>query len=232
MPDAFTSAAHSERERRVEGFPPESAALYCAGSSTASSIGGTGHDPFSTQKLGLLEFATEYQLGGIELISGIAFVAQCAEHRVYFDTDNNFAVKITLEGTYGHSAFERGTTASPEEYLRRLSLQNWLFGDSIQIIGITRDTAQIITSQPWVSRTDACTPSEIDEYFAKRGFIMFPIDERDSGHYNDTSGLVILDAHSGNVIKSGNHLFPIDLVIGYPGATLLSRIKDSLQKGL
>jgi len=226
VPDASTSTTHSERKRRTEGVPPKSAALYCSGSSTAGSAGGRGHDPLPAQKLLVLEFAREYELGGIELISGIACVGKGAEHQVYFDSENNLAIKITLSGTYGHSAFERGAAASPEDYFQRLDFHNWLFPNETRIIGIAPDTAQIITSQPWVSRTDACTPPEIDEYLAKRSFAMFPIDERDSGHYNCTNGLVILDAHPGNVIKSGNHLFPIDLVIGYPGPVLLGRIRD------
>jgi Serine/Threonine/Tyrosine Kinase found in polyvalent proteins len=229
LPDATASTPYSAGKRRTQGFPPKAAALYCAGGSAASGCGGTGHDPLSAQKFGLLEFAEDYELGGIELVSGLDCVGQGAEHQVYFDAENGLAIKVTHSGTYGHSAFERGFAASPADYLQRLDFHNWLFPNETKIIGIVLESAQIIINQQWVPRTAACTPNEIDDYLEKRGFSMFPIDERDSGHFNATNGLVILDASPGNVIKSGNHLFPIDLVIGYPGPALLDKVKDSLQ---
>jgi hypothetical protein len=229
LPDASASSTDSERKRRAEGLPPTAAALYCSGGPTASSVGGAGYDPISAQQLGLLEFAKDYNLGGLELIAGLSCVGNGAEHQVYFDSDSDLAIKVTRAGTYGHSAYARECRASPEDYVQRLVFHNWLFPNETRIVGIAVTTAQIITSQAWVSRTSASTPPEIDVYLAQRGFTMFPIDERDSGHYSSTLGLVILDAHPGNVIKSGKHLFPIDLVIGYPGPALLERIRLQLR---
>jgi hypothetical protein len=153
-------------------------------------------------------------------------VSSGAEHEVFYDASLHKAFKLTKPGGYGHSLEGEGETASPLEYLERQRLQNELFGDFLELVGVlTGDhMPQILVSQPWITVSEidpTPSPEEIDRYFEELGF------ERAQGvevpaYYHQESGVVVLDAHAQNILRDENgRLVPIDLVMGYPGEWVL-----------
>lgn len=145
-----------------------------------------------------------------------------AEHEVFFDAENNTAVKLTRAGSYGHSLIEEGRSALPSEYLVRLHYHNELFGDCIRLLGVLggETSLRILTSQPWIaahSETPTPIEEEIDDYFEDLGFLRIHSVEV-AAYYHSETDLVVLDAHTQNVLRDENgKLIPIDIVIGHPG---------------
>ena len=72
----------------------------------------------------------------LEALKGLRPATSGAEHEVFFDPENNTAVKLTRAGSYGHSLIEEGRSALPSEYLVRLHYHNELFGDCIRLLGV------------------------------------------------------------------------------------------------
>jgi len=120
--------------------------------------------------------------------------------------------------------------ATPLEYLERLLMQNRLFGDDIQLIGVAEEDGRqvILTSQPFIHGSEA-TLTEIELYFRSMWFQLVTglnAGRRDSpAFYRDLDETLVLDAHQGNLIKDNTgHIIPIDLI--------LVRADDALQKAL
>jgi hypothetical protein len=109
--------------------------------------------------------------------------------------------------------------ASPIEYLRRLELQNELFGDHIRIIGLTRaDRFAII--QPTL-RGGEPKENEIRDILEEGGWQRVPITIQNlpiqlmgSAWWHDEEGLVLLDARKPNFKKTDFGALPIDLILG------------------
>lgn len=108
--------------------------------------------------------------------------------------------------------------AMPAEYLRRLELQNELFGDDIQVVGLTRANRFAI-SQPTL-RGGEPGENEIRDVLEDAGwrrvpihFQNLPIQLMGSAWWHDEEGLVLLDARKPNFKKTDFGVLPIDLIL-------------------
>ena len=108
--------------------------------------------------------------------------------------------------------------ALPAEYLRRLELQNVLFGDDIKILGLTRGSRFAI-SQPTL-RGGEPTENEIRDVLNEAGWRRITIDIQDlppqlmgSAWWHKEEEVVLLDARKPNFKKTAYGVLPIDLIL-------------------
>jgi hypothetical protein len=108
--------------------------------------------------------------------------------------------------------------AIPTEYLRRLELQNELFGDKIRITALTRCNRFVIT-QPTL-RGEEPSENEIRDVLEAAGWKRVPMEVQDlpvqlmgSAWWHDEEGLVLLDARKPNFKKTDFGVLPIDLIL-------------------
>jgi hypothetical protein len=174
----------------------------------------------------------EGKLLPFSFIERFAFIGDGAEHRVYKDEVEGFAVKATHPNRFGYSTFDEGRWASPADYLTRLAWQNLLFGDDIRVVGIAfeDDQMELITAQPWID-VHPIRPNpfkeEIDRYMEQVGFFRTSHDLDTPLYYQPTLRIIAADAHDRNVLRdSKGRLAAIDLVIGTPGPEIKERIDD------
>ena len=109
--------------------------------------------------------------------------------------------------------------AFPSEYLRRLELQNELFGDRVRLIGLTRGN-RFATSQPTL-RGDEPTENEIRDLLECVGWRRIsvslqelPIQLMGSAWWHPEERLIMLDARKPNFKRTAFGVLPIDLVLG------------------
>lgn len=109
--------------------------------------------------------------------------------------------------------------ALPTEYLRRLELQNELFGDHVQVIGLTRANRFAIV-QPTL-RGGEPSENEIRDVLQMGGWRRVPIQLQNlpsqlmgSAWWHEEEGLVLLDARKPNFKKTEFGVLPIDLILG------------------
>ena len=109
--------------------------------------------------------------------------------------------------------------ALPTEYLRRLELQNELFGDQIQIIGLTRANRFAII-QPTL-RGGEPGENEIRDVLRSGGWQRVPIQLQNlpaqlmgSAWWHGEEELVLVDARKPNFKKTEFGVLPIDLILG------------------
>lgn len=119
--------------------------------------------------------------------------------------------------------------ALPTEYLRRLELQNELFGDHVQVIGLTRAN-RFVTVQPTL-RGGEPSENEIRDVLQQAGWKRVPIELQNlpfqlmgSAWWHGEEGLVLLDARKPNFKKTEFGVLPIDLILG----DLSSEMRESL----
>jgi hypothetical protein len=110
------------------------------------------------------------------------------------------------------------THATPTEYLRRLELQNELFGDEIRIVGLTRGRRFAI-HQPALRGGE---PSEVEirgvlEY---AGWQRIPLELQElpmqltgSAWWHVGEQVVLIDARKPNFKKTAFGVLPIDLIL-------------------
>lgn len=122
--------------------------------------------------------------------------------------------------------------ALPTEYLRRLDLQNQLFGDNVRIIGMTRANRFVIT-QPTL-RGGEPVENEIRDILEEGGWQRVPIAAQNlpaklmgSSWWHDEEELVLLDARKPNFKKTMFGVLPIDLII----ADLTPEMRDLFHQG-
>jgi len=108
--------------------------------------------------------------------------------------------------------------ALPSEYLRRLELQNDLFGDSIRVQGLSRRNRFVI-SQPTLKGGEP-KELEISQLLEGEGWRRVPIHLQDlptilmgSAWWHPQEEIVLLDARKPNFKKTGFGVLPIDLVL-------------------
>jgi len=108
--------------------------------------------------------------------------------------------------------------ALPTEYLRRLELQNVLFGDGIKILGLTRGGRFAISQS--TLRGGEPTENEIRDVLNGAGWRRIPIDIQDlppqlmgSAWWHKEEEVVLLDARKPNFKKTAYGVLPIDLVL-------------------
>jgi oligopeptide/dipeptide ABC transporter ATP-binding protein len=135
-----------------------------------------------------------------------------AEHRIYFDSARQCAIKLTNTGQAGMTyCFGEPVAATPFEYLRRWQMHNELFGDQVWLEGIV-DTASgpcLAIGQPWIEG-GVPEAADIAGLMSELGF------ERtaDPEHFfRPTDGLMVMDCHEGNFIAGVDGLlYPIDVI--------------------
>ena len=133
------------------------------------------------------------------------------EHEVYADPKSDRVFKITRNGSFGINSDLSG-------YLKRLDTDQLITPVlDPKIHGVYRDDDgqfRVVTSQAFI-KGDVPTEPEINSYLTARGWEKSP-----GGAYGWThsDGIEMIDAHSGNFIKTGDgHLVPIDVhYIGEP----------------
>jgi len=108
--------------------------------------------------------------------------------------------------------------ALPSEYLRRLELQNELFGDHIHLVGLT-PTHRFSSIQPTV-RGGEPSENEIRDVLEEAGWRRIPISQQNlpyqlmgSAWWHDEEAAILLDARKPNFKKSDFGVLPIDLII-------------------
>jgi len=136
---------------------------------------------------------------------------------------------VPVLGSSGMLGIER---ALPTEYLRRLDLQNELFGDHIQVIGLTRAN-RFATIQPTL-RGGESSENEIRNVLEEGGWQRVPIQVQNlpiqlmgSAWWHDEEGLVLVDARKPNFKKTGFGVLPIDLVLADLSPQMRARFQQS-----
>jgi hypothetical protein len=121
--------------------------------------------------------------------------------------------------------------AMPLEYLDRLILQNEVFGDSIELLGIIdkRQALHVVTSQPTIR--GGATPVEmICEFMAAAGFRILP--NLGIGRFGAVSflrerdGIAAFDCHSANFLVSNRRVIPIDVILVRASEDLLAALAE------
>ena len=166
------------------------------------------------------------------------------EHMLWHHAATMRYIKLTHAGRFGFAAdaewfFDAGREeafakaflrdATPLEYFDRLLLQNAVFGDDIQLLGII-DKARgmhLVTSQPDIVG-DLVTPDEIIACMAASGFERIPavrLGHEDAlAFLRPADRLAVFDCHIGNFVKSGPHIVPIDVIAQHATPELLAAL--------
>ena len=164
------------------------------------------------------------------------FVAGGEEHRVR--PGAQVFGKATHAGRYGftvipHNGQPTLTNALPSEYLNRLLVSNRIFGDDVQLTGVTRETGGLVvlTTQPTIVGETATT-EEMIAYFEQLRFSLLPgfsVGYRGShSFYRDLDQVAVFDAHPANFLRDGNGIIlPIDGVV-VPACDELAAMLDAL----
>jgi hypothetical protein len=133
-----------------------------------------------------------------------------SEHDVYLfpDTDISVVVRSTIKDSYGMGF------SSPAQYLKRIEDYNTVFPEHpIKVIGVSlnrRGNGVVWTAQPFVAGREFDSESDLQQALEDAGW------ERISSntiYRHKKTGVVISDAHSGNVLFHNNGLYPIDVII-------------------
>lgn len=164
--------------------------------------------------------------------------ARGTEHRVRFrgrrvekhQHSSGWTPQLTLQGKL------KLDNALPSEYLRRLELQNQLFGDDIQIIGRTSGN-RFASTQPTLKGGEP-SENEIRDVLEDAGWTRIPITLQDlppplmgSAWWHDEEEIVLLDARKPNFKKTEFGVLPIDLILADLTAEIREVIEASLLHG-
>jgi len=217
------------------GIKPED--LACRIFSTNSNGSPSLQDPRITSRADRTK--AEWQVvaaAGLPLIEALTTIeAQGTEHKVRFrgafvekhQRMDGWVPIATREGKIGVAH------AVPSEYLRRLHLQNDLFGDSIRIIGVT-PARRFAIIQPTLKGGEP-TEIEIREVLETAGWVRVPIDLQDlptvlmgSAWWHREEKVILLDARKPNFKKTDYGILPIDLVL----ADLTPETRELLEQPL
>lgn len=135
-----------------------------------------------------------------------------SEHDVYLLQSNGGAVIIrnTIRDSYGF------VHRSPAQYLKRLEDYNQLFpGIQIRVIGVSgnmRGNGVIWTIQPFVEGREFPNDAALRKALCSRGWDHV----KDITFIHKHTGIVIEDAHCGNVLERDDQLYPIDVIVKHP----------------
>jgi hypothetical protein len=208
----------------------KSAESYVARGASASSPRDESRSAFARAFRALLEWGEARSLICPEAdfpFLGRSPDAHGNEHECWFDEPSNRWFKATFANRFG-LAWGRDGTATAEEYLIRLTLQNRYFGDDIRLEALVNcnEHLRILISQPHISGGPA-TAKEIRDWFLSLGFYGVESGDR-IAWYRIKENLLVSDAHEGNVIKTRDGvLVPIDLNIVQPSGELLEWAKNA-----
>ncbi len=158
------------------------------------------------------------------------------EHHIWFHESSQHVIKVTHSEAFGrfpvldHKSI-RLREANLREYLHRLTLSNWLFGDSMFVVGVAVDDERhprVVTAQPAICGTRPA-PGRIDDYFTKLGF---EPTESPTIFYRASDRMACFDAHAGNLVegKRGKNVYAIDIVIDEVGDGLAGALENSVSE--
>lgn len=143
-----------------------------------------------------------------------------SEHDVYVTGEEGHLVVIrsTIQDSYGF----RGR--SPAQYLKRLKDYNRVFPAlQTRMIGVSqnaRGNGVIWTAQPFIEGREFEDDRALQEEMERRGWERIDKDFDENILYRHAgSGVVIRDAHGGNVLVKGDELFPVDVIVDDVGDT-------------
>ncbi|MEO7317984.1 MAG: hypothetical protein ABIZ56_03235 [Chthoniobacteraceae bacterium] len=122
--------------------------------------------------------------------------------------------------------------AMPLEYLDRLLLQNEVFGDTIELLGIIdkRQAMHVVTAQP-VIRGESTPPEKIALFMESLGFL--PLRDVNVGRVGALSFLRpddavgAFDCHPANFLDDGANIFPIDVLLVRAGEQMLAALASA-----
>jgi len=199
----------------------ESHLARCAGPGPS---GDGGCETFSASISALLDWGIERKLIRVE--SDFPFFQRAPdgygdEHQAWFHEPLNRWFKATYPNRFG-LAWGRDGSATAREYISRLILQNFYFGDDIELVALvnSNEKLRVLISQPHIAGR-AATYEEIQGWFCQLGFRRLEIDGC-IAWYHKTENLLVADAHEGNVIRTtSGDLVPIDLNIIRPAGRIL-----------
>ncbi len=83
----------------------------------------------------------------------------------------------------------------------------------MRVIGVSRNArgnGVIWTAQPFVEAREFAEDSHLRKALEKAGWARVG---SDTVYRHKLSGLMIRDAHTGNVLTDGKHLYPVDVII-------------------
>jgi hypothetical protein len=229
-PSDETDAANKSQNNRENPAVSalQSAERHVAGSPDAgSSCDGSG-EAFAATFSALIDWAESRAL--IRVPADFDFFVRPPhehgnEHEVWFDASSKRWFKATYLNRFG-LAWGPGDSATPHEYLLRLLLQNYYFGDDIWLISLINcdGKVRVLTSQPHIAG-DFATLEEIQKWFDQRGFRRIETEDRIAWYFKPEN-LLIADAHEGNVIRTAvGTLVPIDLNVIQPRGRLLEWVQ-------
>ena len=122
--------------------------------------------------------------------------------------------------------------ALPTEYLRRLEFQNELFGDRIEIVGLTKAN-RFVTTQPTL-RGGEPSENEMRDVLLEGMWQRVPIHMQNlpsqlmgTAWWHEEEGLILIDARKPNFKKTEFGILPIDLILCELNAEMLKRLKDA-----
>lgn len=145
------------------------------------------------------------------------------EHDLTYDSPSNSWLKFTKPTAAGYVVtFHDGAPALepalPQEYLKRLILQNEIFSDQVTFVGISGQNYRysIITRQPDIPGIEASNQDIIQMMPEELGFRK--LENRFSVGYADSLAFIkkdiaVFDLRPANVVKTSNGLIvPIDSI--------------------
>jgi hypothetical protein len=145
------------------------------------------------------------------------------EHQAWFEESRNRYFKATYPNQFGCAWFHDGT-ATPGEYITRLTLQNKFFGDDIELEALvcSGEKLRVLTSQPHIAG-EAADAGEIRLWFLSMGFRRLESNGCVAWYHKEVN-LLVADAHEGNVIRSAGGLLPIDVNLIHPEGEMLELV--------
>ncbi|MGE9267645.1 MAG: hypothetical protein ACQKBY_06075 [Verrucomicrobiales bacterium] len=144
-------------------------------------------------------------------------IKQGGEHEVFLD-DPKRVTKATKDGRFGNIVVDGagGTrSATPLEYLRRIELQNEVFGDDAGLIALgenEKGRLRLVTSQTFI-HGDHPSLDEVSEFMRGHGFAPISPKKSNKRWWREFDGVMVIDAKPENFIKNERGITPIDLVI-------------------
>ncbi len=166
------------------------------------------------------------------------------EHLVWHDEAHDRYLKLTKPNCFGLTVAaewfldeERDEAelkpamrgATPLEYLERLLLQNAVFGDTIELLGIVdkRQALHVVTAQPTIIGSAVSTEAII-AFMRGLGFRQLPdIHVGRLGAVSflrDCDGIAAFDCHPANFLGTGGDVFPIDVLLVRADEELLAAL--------
>jgi hypothetical protein len=172
---------------------------------------------------------------------------QGGEHDVNEDASRGVVTKRTNNGRFGQildqdpqqSNVLSLRAALPSEYLHRLGLQNTVFGDTIQVVGLEQGASgPVIVTEQRLLTDQHPDADQAEAFLAAHGFEPMPehlydnkaLNQTKRPWYRSSDGVTITDAKPENfALDDAGHILPIDLIMGILPDDLLTATRAGKQ---